>query len=817
MDTLLYDVRYAARKLLNTPSFTAIAVLTLALGIGATTAVYSVVDTVLIRPLPFKDPSQLVLIQSTDRDGTADAASPLDLIDYREQNRTLSGIVMMKSPSSASLRRDGMETIRLNEERVSANFFSVLGTRPVLGRVFAAGEDGSGAPLVAVLSYHTWRDDYNGDPHIAGKSIRLDDTLYTVVGVAPAGLTYPETPDVWVAYRLQPWEISPENRGMHELLAVGRLKPGVTVAAARADLDDVAARLATQYPKSNTTVRARVALLKAQMVDPAKDALLAVLGAVVLVLLIACANVANLLLMRAAGRQTEIAVRTALGASRGRVTRQLVTEHALLTFAAATLGAVFAVWAIDGVRAYGPRALPRLDELVVNPRMLLFAATITIVTGLLFGLAPAIAASRTDEAVRLREGGRSGGGSGRMTRTRSALVVAEMALAVVLLVGAGLLLRSFARLTHVDPGFRADRVIAFDVLLSKRYEHDPQTNAFASNLIDRLRNLPGTIDVGVTNAYPFAALKSFGASTSFNVVGQPPAAPGQEPTTDLAGVSSGYFRALAIQLSKGRIFTSAEDWGDTPPVVVINQAFAHKFFPGRNPIGEHIVLGISHTTGPKPTDTLTSQGEIIGVVADTRDGSLADSVRPWTYVPFGALPFHVSGVLRTTADPATATRAIIATVGEIDPEVPVYDISTMNQALSASVAQPRFFTVLLGAFAAIALALAALGIYGVISYSVSQRTSELGIRIALGAAPDRVLRLVLGGGMTLTAAGLLVGVIGAIGFTRAISTLLFGIPPFDPLTYVGVVFGLSAVALFACWVPARRAARVDPVIAMRSV
>jgi putative ABC transport system permease protein len=815
MDTLLYDVRYAARKLLNTPSFTAIAVLTLALGIGATTAVYSVVDTVLIRPLPFKDPSQLVLIQSTDRDGTADAASPLDLIDYRNQNRTLSGIVMMKSPSSVSLRRDGMETIRLNEERVSANFFSVLGTQPALGRVFATGEDAPSAPLVAVLSYHTWRDDYNGDPHIAGTSIRLDDTLYTVVGVAPPGLTYPETPDVWVAYRLQPWEIRAENRGMHELLAVGRLRPGTTVAAARADLDDVARRLAAQYPKSNTTVRARVAPLKAQMVDPAKDALLAVLGAVVLVLLIACANVANLLLMRAAGRQTEIAVRTALGASRGRVTRQLVTEHALLTLAAAALGAIFAVWAIEAVRAYGPRALPRLDELAVNPRMLLFAATITIVTGLLFGLAPAIQASRTDEAVRLREGGRAGS-SGRMTRTRSALVVAEMALAVVLLVGAGLLLRSFARLTHVNPGFRADRVIAFDVLMSKRYAHDPQTNAFASSLIDRLRSLPGTIDAGVTDEYPFAAIKSFGASTSFNVVGQPPAAVGQEPTTDLAGVSSGYFRALAIQLLKGRIFTSAEDWGDTPPVVVINQAFARKFFPGRTPIGEHIVLGFSHTTGPKPTDTLTSQGEIIGVVADTRDESLADSVRPWTYVPFGALPFHVSGVLRTTADPATATRAIIATVGEIDPEVPVYDISTMNQALSASVAQPRFFTVLLGAFAAIALALAALGIYGVISYSVSQRTSELGIRIALGAAPDRVLRLVLGGGMTLTAAGLLVGVLGAIGFTRAISTLLFGIPPSDPLTYVGVVLGLSAVALFACWVPARRAARVDPVIAMRT-
>jgi putative ABC transport system permease protein len=815
MDTLLHDLRYAARKLLNTPAFTAIAILTLALGIGATTAVYSVVDTVLIRPLPFKDPSELVLVQSTNRDGSPGSASPLDLADYRDQNRTLSGLVTMKSPESVSLRRDGTPTIRVTEARVGGNFFSVLGTEPVVGRTFANNEDAPAAPLVAVLSYNTWRDDFNGDPHIAGKSIRLDDTLYTVVGVAPPELAYPYPTDVWIAYHLGKYEFDPSNRGMHEMVALGRLKTGMSVAAAREDLSGVARRLSAQYPKSNTAVGASVQPLKAQMVDPAKDALLAVLGAVVLVLLIACANVANLLLMRASGRQAEIALRTALGASRARVARQLVTEHALLTFVAAALGAVLAGWTIEGVRAYGPHSLPRLDELAVNSRMLLGAATITIVTGLLFGLAPAIQASRSDDASRLREGGR-GGSPGRMTRTRSALVVAEMALAVVLLVGAGLLLRSFGRLTHVDPGFRADRVIAFNALLSKRYRYDPQTAAFAASLIERLRHLPGTVDAGVANAYPFAAYKGFEVSTSFDVAGQPRAMPGQEPITHLAGVSSGYFRALAIPLMSGRVFTPDEDWRDAPPVLVINQAFARKFFSGRNPIGERLVLGIDHHTGPNPTDTLTTQGEIIGVVGDVRDASLADTVQPWTYAPFGSLPFHVSGVLRTTADPATATRAIVATVNELDPEVPVYDISTMNQALSASVAQPRFFTLLLGAFAAIALALAAIGIYGVISYSVSQRTSEIGIRIALGAAPERVLRLVLGGGMSLTAAGLVIGVLGAVGFARTISTLLFGIPPFDPLTYVGVVFGLAAVALLACWVPARRAARVDPVIAMRT-
>jgi putative ABC transport system permease protein len=448
--------------------------------------------------------------------------------------------------------------------------------------------------------------------------------------------------------------------------------------------------------------------------------------------------------------------------------------------------------------------------------MLLFAGAITVITGLLFGLAPALQASRTDEATRIREGGR-GRSSSRMTRTRSTLVVAEMALAVVLLVGAGLLLRSFARLTHVNPGFSADRAIAFDVLLSKRYAYDPQVSAFAVSVIDRLRHLPGTVDAGVADAYPFAALKPFQISTSFRIVGLPPALPGQEPVTNLVGVSSGYFHALGIPPVSGRLYTAAEDWHDVPPVVVVNQAFARKFFAGRNPIGEHMVLGISHGTGPnKDTDTLTTRGEIIGVVGDLHDASLADTVGPWTYVPYGAFPFHVAGVLRTTADPATATRAIVSTVAEIDPTVPVYNISTMNHALAASVAQPRFFTALLGAFAAIALTLAALGIYGVISYSVSQRTSELGIRIALGAEPERVLQLVLGGGMSLAAMGLVLGVFGAIGFSRAISTLLFGIPPFDPLTYVGVVLGLSAVALLACWVPARRAARVDPVIAMRT-
>jgi putative ABC transport system permease protein len=815
MDTLLYDVRYAARKLLSAPGFAAIAILTLALGIGATTAVYSVVDTVLIRPLPFKNPQGLVLVRCTDRDGTPGALSPLDLADYRDQNHTLAGLAALKSPASMSLHRDGTEPLRLDVSRVGANFFSLLGTQARIGRTFVAGEDKPGSPLVVVLSYPTWRDDFGADPHIAGRTIRLGDTTYTVVGVAPPELTYPTSPNLWIAYQFQPWETSADNRALHELFALGRLKPGVTVDAARADLQGVSHRLTTQYPKTNTGIVATVESLKAQMVDPARAALLAVLGAVVLVLLIACANVANLLLMRAAGRHVEIAVRTALGASRARLARQLVTEQALLMLAAAVLGALFAGWTIDAVRAYGPHTLPRLDELAVNGRMLFATAVITIITGLTFGLAPAIAGVRGNEATRLREGGRAGS-STRMTRIRSALVVGEMALAVVPLVGASLLIRSFARLTHVDPGFRPDNVIAFDVLLSKRYDYDAQTNTLASALIDRLRHLSGVVDAGIADEYPFATRRAFQMGTSFKVVGQPPAEVGHEPTIDIVGVTSGYFHALDVRLMRGRLFNANEDWHDTPPVIVVNQAFVSKYAKDHNPIGERLVFGLTHGTGPNPTDTLTAQGEIVGIVADVRESSLGETVAPRAYFPFSALPFHMSAVLRTTADPAVLSREIHDAVHELDPDLPVYGLATMHDELSASVAEPRFFTALLGAFATIALILASLGIYGVISYAVTQRTSELGIRIALGADPARVLRLVLGGGMALTGAGVVTGVLGAMGFARAISTLLFGIPPLDPSTYVGVVLGLAAVALLACWIPARRAARVDPVIAMRT-
>ena len=815
MDAIFQDFRYAARKLALTPGFTVVAVLTLGLAIGATTTVYSVVDAVLIRPLPFKDPGQLVRVGSTDRDGVVMEASPLDLADYQAQSHSLAVLVPIKEVKNISLQRQGSETLRLTWEAAGAGFFSLLGVDAQLGRTFVPAEHVLGGPKVVVVSDATWRDYFGADPRIIGRSIRLDNEPYTVVGVAPAWFSFPTAPNFWVPLVFASWEMDPAARGLHEIYALGRLQPGVDLTTARRDLQAVARRLAQQYPTTNAGHGASIQSLKAQIVDPARPALLAMLGAVALVLLIACANVANLLLVRASARETEIALRTALGATRWRIVRQLLIESAILSLAGFALGAVCAAWTIHAIVAFGPRGLPRLDEIAVNLRVLLCSAGVMLATGMAFGLVPALYAARA-RSTPLRDAGR-GATRGSVARTRGALVVGELALAVVLLTGAGLLLRSFAWLTRVDPGFHADHVLAFNLTLAKvAYPHDAQANALANTLIERLRALPGTEAVGIADARPFETRRSFSIGTSFEIVGQPASLPGTERNTDLLPVTSGYFRALDVPLLVGRTFTADEDRRDVPPVVVVNEAFARRYFPGRSPVGQQMVLGITHDTGATEGDTATSRGEIVGVVGDVKELSLGETVGPRTYVPFGTLPFHISVVVRTKADPAPLFPAIRSVVRAIDPTIAIYDITTLSHALSASVSQPLFYALLLGGFAAIALILAAIGIYGVISYVVSERTGEMGIRMALGASPDRIVRLVLSGGLTLTAAGATLGAVGAIGLTRAISTLLFGVRPLDPLTYAAVIGGLFAVALFACWIPARRAARVDPAIAIRT-
>jgi predicted permease len=757
-----------------------------------------------------------VRIGSVDRDGRPGEMSPLDFMDYRDQSGSFVGMAPMQAGESVILKQGGLPAVRLGKARVGASFFSLLGVRAELGRTFRPGEDTPTATRVVILSDATWRRYFAADARIIGQTISLDGIPYVVVGVAPRTLSYPEKPDVWVPFVWQPWEIDPGNRGAHFMFALGRVKAGVSIEHARGELRAIAARLEQEYPRTNSQIGASVQVLQDQIVGDVRPALWAMLGAVAFVLLIACANVANLLLVRAASRESEIAVRTALGAGRLRLVRQLVTESVLLSISGAALGAVIAAWAVDAVVAFGPRGLPRLAEVAIDARMLVFTAAVALATGLLFGLVPALHAARSDVSQMLRERGR-GSSHGGTSRTRSMLVILELALAVVLLVGAGLLIRSFLQLIRVDPGFRADRVVAFDAALPDlKYRYDRHVRAFTAELLERLEQLPGTEDVAVTGTRPIDPVAPFGVMTSFDIVGRPPVPPAQRPSTAVVPVSPDFFRTLRIPLIRGRTFTAAEDGPGVPPVVVVNQEFVRRYFPGEDPIGKHIILGVSHDTGSSPADSLRARGEIVGIVGDVKQNALSEQTAPAAYIGYGTLPLGVSIVLRSTANPATVQTAVRQQVREIDPDVAVYNLTTMAEAMAESVSEPRFYTQLLGGFAAIAVTLAALGIYGVISYGVSQRTRELGIRIALGATPRRVVRLVLRSGLLITAIGIGIGIAAALGLTRLIATMLFDVAPADPVTFIVVPVVLVGVALLASWLPARRAAMVDPTIAMRA-
>jgi putative ABC transport system permease protein len=812
MDTLLQDIRYAVRKLLHAPGFALVAIATLALAIGATTAVFSIVNGVLLQPLPFRDASSVVSVASSDKSGRPVYMSALDYIDYRDRSRSVESMAQY-SDGSVNLTGSGVQPLRLSQARVGASFFQVLGVRAQLGRFFSAGEDSPGAPGVVVISDALWRSRFGADPGVVGRSISLDDVQYTVVGVADPELRFPERPDVWIPYVFQPYELDPRARGSHSLDGIARVKPGVSIAGASAELAGIAKNLEAKFPDSNTGFGAVVMPLRDRMVGDVRPALLAMLGAVGLVLLIACANVANLLLVRAAARESEMAVRTALGAGRGRIVRQLVTESVLLAAAGAALGVVLASWAVSAVVAFGPRGLPRLEEISVDGRVLLFAAGVAALTGVLFGLAPAIQAARSNTGESLRDGPR-GSSRGGAQRTRNALVIVEMALAVVLLIGAGLLMRSFIRLVNVNPGFRTEQLVTFNVTLPEaKYPFDRQRLAFANELKDRLAGLPGATDVAVSFGRP---LSRMGIFTSFEVEGRPASTPENRSMSALQPVSAEYFGALGIPLVRGRLYTASDDRRDAPPVVVINQELARRYFSTEDPIGKRITLGMSHDTAG-PGTPVAAGGVIVGVVGDVKQAGLDRDVRPMVYVPFAHAPFdNVTVLVRSTADPRLVEAETRSRVRELDSDLPIFALSTMKQVVSDSVSQPRFYLYLLGGFAAVALLLAALGVYGVISYAVSQRTRELGIRIALGATEERVVRLVLSTGFFLALAGVTAGLLASLYFTRLLRTLLFGIPSTDPLTFASVALLLTAVAALAALIPARRAANVNPVIAMKA-
>jgi putative ABC transport system permease protein len=815
MDLLLQDIRQALRKLARTPSFTLIVLATLALAIGATTAVFSVVNGVILNPLGFAKPGQLMYIAGVSPTGGTMSISPQDLLDYRARSTGFSDMAAVEGGRGTNLVRNGAPAVRTLSARVGGSFFSILGLEPQLGRLFVDGDDAADAAKVVVLSDAAWRRSFGGDQRVIGQHVTLDENEYTIIGVAPPEMDFPSHTDLWLPAVWRSWEIGDAARGFHSIHAIARLRDGVPLARAQRELAGIAAQIAQAFPKNDARVSASATPLRDQLVGDVSRPLWAMFGAVLLVLLIACVNVANLVLVRGVSRTPEIAVRVALGASARRLLRQSVIESLLLTVGGTIIGTFAASWAIDAVIAIGPAALPRLHEITIDQRVLALNALIAIATGLLFAVLPGLRVSQADVSLTLRSGGRT------MTRdsgrARSALVFAELALGTVLLVGAALLLRSFQRLTHVDPGFRADHLIVFDAaLVGKKYDYDAATNAYTDEAQSRLRAIPGVQSVGISATRPFDPQPGFSASAGFTVDGAPKPVAGLEPESQLIPVSPSFFQAAGVQIQSGRTFTDQDDRRDAAPVVVVNQALAAKYFPGQNPIGKHITFGLSHNVSAAPGDTLRARGEIIGVVRDAKLSSLASAADPATYLPFRLLPLAPTFLVRTSGDPTAVERAIRREMRAVDPVIPIYELGTMDDALADSVAQPRFFTVLLSAFAAVALLLAALGIYGVISHAVTQRLREFGIRIALGATARDVASLVVRRGAWLTAAGLAGGVVGAAAATRVMRQLLFGVAPLDPLSFVGACVVLGGVATLASWIPARRAARVDPVVAMRA-
>lgn len=812
MQTFLQDLRYAGRKLLRAPGFAITAVATLALAIAATTAVYSIVDGVLLRPLPFRSPDRLVRVESTGRDGRPMPLSPADFLDYRDQSTSFTGMAQYTVGLTNFATNNG-EPTRLDRGQVGPTFFDVLGVGPLRGRFFSPDEGVPGNASVAVISEKLWRARFNADPNILGQKLSLDEQQHTIIGIAPNSVSFPQPVDLWTPRAILS-SSAPSARGAHQFFAIGRVKDGVSIARAREDVATIAKRLAEQYPLLNSEFGGSVQPLQEQMVGNLRTTLFAILGAVGFVLLIACANVANLLLVRASSRSGEMAVRTALGAGTSRIVRQLVTESLLLATAGAAIGITLAMWIINAIVVLGPRVLPRLQDVSVNGRVLVVSAVVSIATGVLFGLVPALFATRPDLASILRGGGR-GATRGGMQRVRSALVVSEMALAVVLLIGAGLLIKSFVALTRVDPGFRTENVVTFDLSLpNAKYAGDRARLSLLDNVAQRLEALPGTENVGLVFGRPLGRQVMM---TAFDVVGQPPNDPQNRTITEVHAASPSYFDAIGLPLKRGRWYTDAENRRDGHHVLVINEELARRYFPGKDPIGKEITLGVSYNEPAFPGDTLPVRGEIVGIVGDVKQRGLSADLFPMVYVPFNTLPGGLTSVVvRTRAPQATVEGAIRAQVREVDPRLPVVGLSTMSRVISDSVAQPRFYMVLLAAFAAIALLLSAIGIYGVISFAVAQQSREFGIRIALGATNTRLLRHVLGEGLGLTGLGVGIGLLAAFALTRLISNLLFGVAAIDAMTFAAVGLGLIGIALVACWIPARRAAAVDPLIAMRA-
>ena len=811
METLLQDLRYGARMLLKQPGFTVVAVIALALGIGANTAIFSVVNAILLRPLNYKDSDRLVQINHNyPKLDLKASVSGAGYTHYRDNCEAFE-IVGAASPWAVNLTETG-DPERLQGMAVSHTFLPMLGIQPAQGRVFTAEEDQPGLNRVVVLSDGLWQRRFGGDPNLVGNTIKLNGESYTVIGVMPQsfqfGREFAQQIDLFSPIALTPQQLDPRRWRNEFLFVVAKLKPGVTLDQAQAEMDTIAANVRQQYfgggdASDPSSWGLLLRSLRETIVGEIRPALLVLLAAVAFVLLIACANVANLLLARAALRHKEIAIRSALGAGRGRVIRQLLTESILLATVGGAIGLALAHFGIRALLSLNEDKIPRAAEIGIDARVLFFTAGVALLTGVLFGLFPSLQTSKSDLHAVLKEGGRSG--SARRS-VRGLFVVAEVALALVLLVGAGLLLKSFQKLQEVNPGFKAEDLLTMQVSPpATKYREPQQIDAFFQQALDKIKALPGVRSAGISTSVPMSGFNSAG---SFAIEGRTTAPGEMAPWGNRWFAGASYFQTLEVPLIKGRYFDD-RDRSDAPQVAIIDETMERKFWPDENPIGRRI----SFQGDPQGNPIWR---EVVGVVGHVKHKGLEGESPVQYYVPFRQMPVNsVFLVVRTAMEPTSLAGAVRGAVQQVDPELPVFRVTTMERMVADSMTQRRFAMTLLGVFAFVALVLASVGLYGVMSYSVTHRTNEIGIRMALGAKVTDVLAMVVRQGMTLSLAGVGVGLAGAFALTRVMQTLLFGVSATDPLTYAAVALVLAGVSLLACYIPARRATKVDPMEALR--
>ncbi|HWN11670.1 MAG TPA: ABC transporter permease [Pyrinomonadaceae bacterium] len=817
METLFRDIQYAVRLLIKNPGFSAVAIITLALGIGANTAIFSVVNAVVLRPLPYAEPDRLVMLWETMGANDRRSAAPGNFVDWRTQNNTFQELAATFY-ANFNLTSDG-EPDRIDGATITSNLMSMLGAQAQLGRTFQSDDDQHQDHSLVLISDGLWKRRFGGDRNVVGRKIMIDETPHTVVGVMAGGFQYPEKAEMWVLGRNRnavptsflsqfPKNDWNRERDAHFITVIGRLKPNTTLSQAQSDIAGLTRRMELEFPETNAGLGSNVVPLHTQVVGDVRSVLFILLGAVGLVLLIACTNVASLMLARATQRGREIAIRAAVGASRHRLIRQFLTESLLLSVLGGLAGLIVSVWAVDLFIKLSPGDIPRLQEASVDLRLLGFTLFVSLATGVAFGLWPAFQATQTDLNTSLKDGGTKATGGRQGRNARNILVVTEIALAQVLLVGAGLLAVSYLRVSGIDPGFVSEKVLTAKIAPSaKRYPGPRSRETFYSTVVERLQNLAGIESVGMVMNLP---LSGSSMNRGFQVDGRPAPRADENVTMDYQIVSPGYFSTLQIPIKRGRALNET-DTATTERVIVLNETMARRYWPNEDPIGKRMAIGESEKE--------TSWRTIVGIVGDVRHAGLSEAPVPTSFISYRQdleSWSRMGFVIKARADAAGLTSAVRRELAAIDPGQPVYAVQPLDKLLQSSVAQRRFIMLLLLALSGIALTLAVIGIYGVLSFSVTERTQEIGIRMALGARAGDVLRLVLNQGMRVALIGIVIGLGGAFALTRLLASMLFEVSPTDLRTFSAVAVLLAAVALCACFIPARRATKVDPLVALRN-